>query len=146
MLRYILNRCLLAVPVLLIVISFTFVMIRAAPGGPFDSERAVSPEILRALNDRYHLNDPIYIQLSDYLVNVLKGDFGPSFKYPGRSVNELIYNGLPITMELGLYAILFALVIGISAGIISSITHLLWFRPTPCPSALVVKPNRNKFA
>jgi oligopeptide transport system permease protein len=119
--RYILQRCLLAVPVLLIVICFTFVLIRAAPGGPFDTERAVPPEILQALNDRYHLNDPLYVQLSDYLVNILRGDFGPSFKYPGRSVNELIFNGLPVTLELGLYAIIFAIVIGISAGIIASI-------------------------
>ena len=120
MLRYILFRCLQAVPVLLIVISITFIMIKAAPGGPFDSEKTVPTEILQKLNERYHLDDPLIIQLSDYLVNILKGDFGPSFKYPGRSVNELIGNGLPITLELGIYAILFALLIGVIAGLIAS--------------------------
>jgi len=120
MLRYIINRCLLAVPVLLIVISITFIMIKAAPGGPFDTEKTVPPEILESLNEHYNLNDPIYVQLGDYLLNIIKGDFGPSFKYPGRSVNELIGNGLPITLELGLYAILFALLVGVISGLIAS--------------------------
>lgn len=121
MARFILVRCLQAIPVLLIVITITFLMIHAAPGGPFDSERAVTPEILVKLNERYHLDDPLPVQLGQYILNVLQGDFGPSFKYPGRSVNELILSGLPVTVELGLYAILFALIIGITAGLIASI-------------------------
>jgi oligopeptide transport system permease protein len=120
MLRYILFRCLQAVPVLLIVISFTFILVRAAPGGPFDSEKTVPPQVLEKLNERYHLNDPLHIQLSDYIVNLLKGDLGPSFRYPGRSVNELILNGLPYTLELGLYAIFFALITGVLAGLLAA--------------------------
>jgi oligopeptide transport system permease protein len=119
--RYIFVRCIQAIPVLLVVVAITFFMVRAAPGGPFDSEKTVPPEILQKLNERYHLDDPLYIQLADYLINISRGDFGPSFRYPGRSVNELILTGLPVTMELGLYAILFALVTGIAAGLVASI-------------------------
>jgi oligopeptide transport system permease protein len=120
MLRYILFRCLQAVPVLLIVISFTFILVRAAPGGPFDSEKVVPPQILEILNERYHLDDPLHTQLSDYILNLIKGDLGPSFRFPGRSVNELILNGLPYTLELGLYAILFALFTGVLAGLLAA--------------------------
>ncbi len=124
--RYILIRCLQAIPVLFLVISITFFMVRAAPGGPFDSERAVAPEILQQLNARYHLDDPPLSQLGSYLLNLLQGDFGPSFRYPGRSVNELIYSGLPVTLELGVYALLFALLIGISTGVIAAVKPETW--------------------
>ena len=124
--RYILIRCLQALPVLFLVISITFFMIKAAPGGPFDSERAVAPEILQQLNARYDLNDPPLSQLGSYLLNLLQGDFGPSFRYPGRSVNELIYSGLPVTLELGVYALLFALLIGISTGVIAAVRPETW--------------------
>jgi len=126
MLRYIFVRSLQAIPVLLAVIAITFFMIRAAPGGPFDAEKTVPPEILQKLNERYHLDDPLYVQFADYLINIAQGDFGPSFRYPGRSVNELILTGLPVTLELGLYAILFALLTGIAAGLLASIKPNSW--------------------
>ncbi|SVA07860.1 uncharacterized protein METZ01_LOCUS60714 [marine metagenome] len=110
-----------AIPVLLAVITLTFFMVHSAPGGPFDEEKAVSPEVLIKLNERYNLNEPLMVQYFDYLGNVLQGDFGPSFRYPSRSVTELISIGLPITFELALYAILFALMLGIIAGVISSL-------------------------
>ena len=121
MISLILRRLGTAIPVLLAVITLTFVMVHSAPGGPFDEEKAVSPEVLVKLNERYNLNEPLVIQYFDYLVNVLQGDFGPSFRYPSRSVTELISIGLPITFELALYAILFALMLGIIAGVISSL-------------------------
>ena len=96
-------------------------MVHSAPGGPFDEEKAVSPEVLIKLNERYNLNEPLWKQYFDYLSNVLQGDFGPSFRYPSRSVTELISIGLPITFELAFYAILFALMLGIIAGVISSL-------------------------
>ena len=96
-------------------------MVHSAPGGPFDEEKAVSPEVLIKLNERYNLNEPLWKQYFDYLSNVIQGDFGPSFRYPSRSVTELISIGLPITFELALYAILFALMLGIVAGVISSL-------------------------
>ncbi len=121
MISLILRRLGTAIPVLLAVITLTFVMVHSAPGGPFDEEKAVSPEVLVKLNERYNLNEPVVVQYFDYLGNVLKGDFGPSFRYPSRSVTELISIGLPITFELALYAILFALMLGIIAGVISSL-------------------------
>jgi len=117
----ILKRLATAIPVLLAVITLTFFMVHSAPGGPFDEEKAVSPEVLIKLNERYNLNEPLMVQYFDYLGNVLQGDFGPSFRYPSRSVTELISIGLPITFELALYAILFALMLGIIAGVISSL-------------------------
>ncbi len=121
MLKFILKRLLQAIPVLFIVITITFVLIHVAPGGPFSAERAVPPEVIEALNKQYNLDDPIYVQYFDYLKNVARGDFGPSFKYPGRSVIEVITAGMPITFELGMYAIIIALVLGISAGVLASL-------------------------
>ena len=121
MISLILRRLATAIPVLLVVITLTFFMVHSAPGGPFDEEKAVSPEVLIKLNERYNLDEPLMVQYFDYLGNVLQGDFGPSFRYPSRSVTELISIGLPITFELALYAILFALMLGIVAGVISSL-------------------------
>ena len=121
MISLILRRLATAIPVLLAVITLTFFMVHSAPGGPFDEEKAVSPEVLLKLNERYNLDEPLMVQYFDYLGNVLQGDFGPSFRYPSRSVTELISIGLPITFELALYAILFALMLGIIAGVISSL-------------------------
>lgn len=121
MFPFIVKRILASIPVLFFVALLTFLMIHAAPGGPFDSEKAVSKEVLRNLNERYNLNAPVHIQFIEYLKNALKGDFGPSFRFPNRSVSEMIFTGLPITFELGIYALAFALFIGITAGIFASL-------------------------
>lgn len=121
MLLFILKRVLHSIPVLLLVATVTFFMIRSAPGGPFDVERAVPPDVLKHLNERYHLDDPLWKQYLDYMGNLLQGDFGPSFKYPTHTVNDLIAAGFPATAELSLYAIVFALVVGLTAGIIASL-------------------------
>ncbi|PCJ33958.1 MAG: ABC transporter [Cellvibrionales bacterium] len=121
MLRFILMRLLQAIPVLLVVITVTFFLVRLAPGGPFSAEKAVPAEVLKALEARYHLDQPMINQYFSYLGDLAHGDFGPSFKYPGRSVNEMIAAGLPATAELGLYAMCFALLIGASAGIIAAL-------------------------
>ena len=97
MFNLILRRIGIAIPVLLTVITLTFLMVHSAPGGPFDEEKAVSAEVLAKLNERYNLDQPLSTQYFDYLSGVLVGDFGPSFRYPGRSVTELISIGLPIT-------------------------------------------------
>ena len=120
MLRFIANRLLQAIPVLLVVITVTFLLIHSAPGGPFSDEKAVPPEVARALEAQYNLDQPLWQQYTSYLGDVLRGDFGPSFKYSGRTVNELIAAGLPVTAELGLYAMLVALFIGISAGVFAA--------------------------
>lgn len=121
MLIFILKRLVQAIPVLLLVITATFFMVHAAPGGPFDKDRAVPVEVMKKLNERYHLDDPLWEQYLDYMGNLLHGDFGPSFKYPTHSVNDLIAAGLPATLELSFYAIVFALVVGLAAGILASL-------------------------
>jgi oligopeptide transport system permease protein len=123
MFLFILKRLLQAIPVLFFVSVATFFMVRAAPGGPFDAERAVPPEVIKRLNERYHLDDPLWSQYINYMGNLLQGDFGPSFKYASHSVTELIAAGFPATAELSLYAILFALVMGLSAGIYAALKH-----------------------
>jgi oligopeptide transport system permease protein len=120
MLRFITSRLLQAIPVLLVVISVTFLLIHSAPGGPFSDEKAVPPEVARALEAQYNLDQPLWQQYTSYLGDVIRGDFGPSFKYSGRTVNELIAAGLPVTAELALYAMLVALFIGISAGVFAA--------------------------
>ena len=121
MLRFALGRLLQAIPVLLIVISATFLLVHSAPGGPFSADKAVPPEVVAALEAQYNLDQSLWQQYLSYLGDIVQGDFGPSFKYSGRSVNELIAAGLPITAELGLYAMLIALVIGVAAGVIAAI-------------------------
>ncbi|MCF6224993.1 MAG: ABC transporter permease subunit [Xanthomonadales bacterium] len=121
MLRFILLRLLQAIPVILVVITVTFFLVRAAPGGPFDSDKAVMPEVKAALEAQYRLDLPMSQQYFAYLGDLAKGDFGPSFKYPGRDVNELISAGLPVTAELGAYALLVALILGGLAGIMAAL-------------------------
>ena len=106
MFRFAITRLLQAVPVILVVISITFLLVHAAPGGPFSADKAVPPEVLKALEAQYNLDQPLWQQYMGYLGDVVRGDFGPSFKYPGRSVNELIASGLPATAELAFYAML----------------------------------------
>ena len=121
MLQLIFKRLLVAIPVLIIVASLTFFLVRLAPGGPFDSEKAVSPQVLKNLNEVYNLNAPLHEQYFDYMANALTGDFGPSFRYPGRSVSEMILTGLPVTFELAFYAIVFAAFLGLIAGIVAAV-------------------------
>lgn len=121
MIQLILKRLLTYIPVLLVVVIITFLMIYAAPGGPFDAERVASPEIIDKLNEAYDLDKPIHVQIYKYLYNAIQGDFGPSFKYPGRTVSELIMSGLPTTIELSLYSILFAIFLGVISGLLASL-------------------------
>ena len=117
MLKFLLSRIAQAIPVLLVVVTATFFIVHAAPGGPFSADKAVPPEVIEALEAQYKLDQPVWRQYISYLSDILSGDFGPSFKYPGRSVNELIMAGIPITAELAFYAMLVALGIGILSGV-----------------------------
>ena len=121
MIQLILKRLFTYIPVLLVVVIITFLMVHAAPGGPFDAERVASPEIIEKLNEAYKLDKPIHVQIYNYLFNAIQGDFGPSFKYPGRSVTELIMSGLPTTIELAIYSILFAIFLGVISGLVASL-------------------------
>jgi len=121
MLAIFIRRVFMAIPVLLAVATMTFFLIKLAPGGPFDAEKAVSPQVLKNLNAVYNLDASEWEQYTDYMTGVIQGDFGPSFKYPGRSVTEMIASGLPITFELAMYAILIALVIGVLSGVLAAL-------------------------
>lgn len=116
MLRYFLTRLAGAVPTLFVIVTITFFLIRAAPGGPFDQEQTLPPEILANLQSAYGLDQPIWTQYGRYLGALLRGDFGPSFKYKDFSVTELIGQGFPVTFELGSLAMALALILGIPLG------------------------------
>jgi oligopeptide transport system permease protein len=121
MLRFIAKRFFEAIPVMFIVATLTFFMMKAAPGGPFDKDKATTPEIKKALEAQYGLNLPLAQQYLDYMKHLLHGDLGPSFKYAGWSVNELIAGAFPVSLELGCYALAFALAVGLVAGIVASL-------------------------
>ena len=125
------------IPVLLAVFTLTFLMVRLAPGGPFSSERSVSPKILAQLNAHYGLDRSLWDQYWTTLGNIaLHGDLGPSFKYEGRSVNEMIASALPVSLELGLWAILVALAIGIPIGVLAAVRRNTWLDYLPMGSAM----------
>lgn len=120
-LRFVFKRLLQAIPVLLGVVTLTFSLIRLAPGGPFQNEKAVPAEVLARLNAHYGLDDPILIQYGHYLANIARGNLGPSYKYPNRTVNQIIAETFPVSLELGAWALLFALVVGIPSGILAAL-------------------------
>jgi oligopeptide transport system permease protein len=120
-LRYALLRILGAIPTILLVIAIAFLMVHAAPGGPFDEERVLPPEIERNVERAYHLDEPLPKQFVRYLGGVLRGDLGPSYRYRDYTVSELIANALPVSMRLGALAMLLALALGIAAGVLAAL-------------------------
>jgi oligopeptide transport system permease protein len=123
MLRYFLTRLAGAVPTLFIIVTLAFFLIRAAPGGPFDQEQTLPPEIMANLQRAYGLDQPIWTQYGRYLAAILHGDFGPSFKYKDFSVTELIGQGFPVTFELGSIAMGLALILGVPIGTFAALHH-----------------------
>jgi len=121
MLRLILRRLLESIPTLLILIAVTFFMMRMAPGGPFDTEKKLAPEIEANLRAAYHLDEPLWQQFGRYLWNLARGDFGPSFQYRDRTVTELIASGFPVSLQLGALAMLIAVVVGVSLGSLAAL-------------------------
>jgi oligopeptide transport system permease protein len=121
MLRFAIRRFLAAIPTLLILIALAFSLIRLAPGGPFDTEKQLPPEIEANLRAAYHLDEPLYRQFGRYLSNLAKGDFGPSFQYRDFTVTELISSGFPVSLRLGGMAMLLALLVGVLAGTIAAL-------------------------
>jgi len=124
---FIIKRLLALIPTLLLVITLVFFLVRLAPGGPFDAEKAAPPEVIAVLEARYAMDAPLWEQYTSYLGDVLlRGDLGPSTKYQGRTVNEIIAISLPVSMELGFWAMLFALVFGVPLGVIGAVRHNSW--------------------
>ena len=116
MLRYTLLRVLGAIPTLLLVIALTFLMVHAAPGGPFDDERVLSADVAKNIERAYHLDEPLPKQFVRYLSGLLQGDLGPSYRLRDFTVNELIGLTFPLSMKLGALAMALAIIVGVAAG------------------------------
>ncbi len=121
MLGYVARRVAGFVPVLFIIVSVSFFIMRLAPGGPFDQERALPDQVRANIEARYHLNEPLVRQYLRYLGDVARGDLGPSFRYPDRTVNELLGLGFPVSLLLGACAMAVALVLGGTAGVLAGV-------------------------
>lgn len=126
MAKFVLRRLLGAIPVLWIIATLTFFMIRLAPGGPFDQDKRLPPDILKNIEAKYHLDDPLHIQYARYMGSLLRLDLGPSFRYANRTVNEIIAAAFPVSAELACWALAVALALGLSAGILASLFPATW--------------------
>lgn len=122
---YVVKRLLLAAVTVFVICVFTFGAMQAVPGGPFSSEKALDPVTVEALNERYGLNDPVYIQFFRWMGNLLRGDFGVSLK-SGREISTIIGESFPISARLGLMAMALATVSGILLGCIAALTRNRW--------------------
>jgi oligopeptide transport system permease protein len=111
---------------LYLIVTTTFFLMRLAPGNPFTSEKQLPPEIQASLNAHYGLDQPWYVQYGEYLLKIVQWDFGPSFKYKARTVNDLISDGFPVSLILGLEAIFIAVAIGVLLGVIAAMKHNKW--------------------
>ncbi len=126
MFRFVARRLLQTIPVLFVIVTATFFMVRFVPGGPFTSEKAIPPEILRNLEAHYGLDQPLWRQYTNYLGRVVRGDLGPSFKYANHSVNEIIAAKLPVSLELGGEALAVALLVGLPLGVLAAVRRNTW--------------------
>ena len=120
MLRFLLRRLLLGIPVLVAVATLTFLIMHWVPGGPFDTEKILPPAIIANIEAKYHLDQPVGIQYLLYMKQLLQGDLGPSYKYIGRDVSDILRDTFPVSFTLGMCAVLVVLGMGLPAGIISA--------------------------
>ena len=127
MLSYIFRRLLIAVPTLLILMIISFYLMQLAPGGPFTSERPLPPQVLANIEAKYGLDQPLHMQMVNYIVGIVtQFDFGPSYQYKDRSVNDIIAQGFPVTLTYGTISFVIASLIGISLGVLAAIRHNTW--------------------
>ncbi|MCP4004752.1 MAG: ABC transporter permease [bacterium] len=126
LIRFVVARLLQAIPVLLIVATATFALLRFLPGGPFDREKALPPEILRNIEARYELDRPILEQYTQFLSNTVRGDLGPSYKYIGRDVSDILAESFPVSLQLGSLALLISFVGGVSIGLAAGVRRGSW--------------------
>jgi oligopeptide transport system permease protein len=126
MLRFLLKRLVHGLIVLWVVATLTFILLRLAPGGPFDRERKLPAEVLANIEARYHLDEPLSKQYGRYLSGILRADLGPSYKYLDRGVNEIIAETLPTSALLGLVALVFALAVSVPAGLLAAYFRHSW--------------------
>src|SRR3990172_950182 len=131
MLKFIIKRLLWGIPVLWAVATITFIIMHIVPGGPFDEEKQLPPEIKANIEQKYYLDRPLPEQYVLYLRNLLKGDLGPSYKYTGRDVSDIIADTFLASIELGLLAFILSLLFGVGFGIISAISGETTTDPLP---------------
>jgi len=124
--KYIFKRFILGIIVLWVVASLTFFLAHAIPGGPFDFEKQLPEEILNNLNAKYNLDKPVTQQYVQYMKDLLRGDFGPSFRYSTETVNEIIARAFPVSATIGVLALTLAIMLGIPAGIIAALKQNKW--------------------
>jgi oligopeptide transport system permease protein len=137
MTKFIIRRAIGLLPTLFVIITLSFFIIRVAPGGPFDQERRLPAEVMRNIERKYHLDEPLLKQYGRYLLNVAKGDLGPSYRYPDHDVNYFILNSLPNSLLLGSIALSIAVVIGLGVGMISAARQNSWIDYTVMSAAVV---------
>ena len=123
MLLYVLRRLLTAIPTMLFIVTLAFFLIRVAPGGPFNQERGLQPAIKANLEAQFGLNDPLWLQYLNYLNNLAHGNFGPSYNMPDFTVGELFANGLPVSVQLGSMALILALIVGGTLGVVAALNQ-----------------------
>jgi oligopeptide transport system permease protein len=123
---FLIRRILIILATLLVLATLTFFLLRIVPGGPFDSEKALPPEIKANVEAKFGLNKPLYAQYLGYLSGIVRFDFGPSFKYEGRTVTEIIADTLPTSVELGFYSLFLSILIGLPLGILSAYKQNTW--------------------
>jgi oligopeptide transport system permease protein len=121
MTTFVIRRILLFIPTLLVIATLTFFMMRLAPGGPFQSERDIPKPALEQLQKQYGLDRPLFEQYTSFLANAVRLDFGPSYKFPTREVREIIFEALPVSMELGGWALLLSILIGVPIGMVAAL-------------------------
>ena len=127
MLRYIIRRLIVAIPTLLILVVICFLLMHAAPGGPFTSERPLPPQVLANIEAKYGLDRPLPVQMWNYVVGVItQFDFGPSFIYKDRDVNDIIAQGFPVTLTYGSISFVIATFVGVLMGVVAAIRHNTW--------------------
>ncbi len=124
---YILKRFVVAIPTLLLLIVISFLLMHAAPGGPFTQEKQLPPAVLANLNEKYGLDLPLWQQMTRYVWGIVAHfDFGPSFVYKDRTVNEIIAQGFPVTLAYGTVSFVVAVVVGVTLGVFAAIRHNTW--------------------
>ncbi len=123
---YVLKRVLEAGFTLFVIATMTFLLLRFLPGGPFDSDKALPPEVKANIEAKYGLNDPVPVQYFHYLRDLLKGDLGESYKYIGRSVTDIISDAYPVSFQLGIYALIISFLVGIPLGVLAASNHNTW--------------------
>jgi oligopeptide transport system permease protein len=126
MINYIIKRTVGSLITLWVVITITFLLMHAVPGGPFDREKPLPEEVKAQMMAKYHLDKPLWWQYLDYGKNLMHLELGPSFKYQGRTVNDLISSGFPTTAQLGLFSVALALILGIPFGVVAALKQGKW--------------------